>query len=94
MHSTRHRLVFALAAAACLAVAAVATEVAATCRRAGAAVAACLVGGLKLFTAPKLELQKVPHARQGLTARERHDLADGPTMRPTVNPRWRMCPST
>jgi len=93
MHSTRRSLLFVLAASACLAVASTVSSAAAVVRGAGATVrtlavatAAFVLGGLRLF-ADQNPVQIKAHARQGLTSRERHDLNDSPTMRPTVSPR-------
>lgn len=101
MHSTRRSLLFVLAASACLAVASALSSAAAVVRGAGAtlrtlavATAAFLLGGLRLFADQNPIQIKAPHARQGLTSRERHDLNDSPAMRPTVSPRWRLVPST
>lgn len=101
MHSTRRSLLFVLAASACLAVASAVSSATAAVREAGATVrtlavatVAYVMDGLHLFADPKPEVQAMPHARQGLTSRESHDLNDSPTMRPTVSPRWRLVPST
>ncbi|GEM_PF-3590241 len=101
MHSTRRSLLFVLAASACVAAASAFSSATVAARGAAGAVrafalatAADVLGCLRLFADPKLQVQAMPPARQGLTARERRDLNDIPTMRPTVSPRWRMVPST
>jgi len=87
-----NRLV-SFAVLACVAVASAAFDLADRCRRAVSAAAACVLDGLSLFSEPKPELQKMPHARTGLTARERHDLGHRPAERCSTLPQWRMCPS-
>lgn len=92
MQSTRRlSVVLAAAAAACLAFA---SNIVDTCRRAVSVATAYVVDSLVLFAAPDHVAQVQPDVPTGLTARQRHDLNDGPTMRPTMSPRWRMCPST
>ncbi len=83
----------ACAAVACAAVASAAFDLADRCRRAVSAAAAYVLDGLSLFSEPKRDLQKMPHPRTGLTARERHDLGHRPAERYRTLSQWRMCPS-
>ena len=89
----RSNRLIAIAVLACAAVAGAASAVAGRCRLAVSAAAAFVLDGLRLFSEHKLEHQKTPHARTGLTARERYDLGHPPAERRVTLPQWRMCPS-
>ncbi|WP_103018097.1 hypothetical protein [Alicycliphilus denitrificans] len=89
----RSNRLFSIAVLACAAVAGAVSGVADRCRIAVSAAAAYVLDGLRLFCEHKLEPQKMPHARTGLTARERHDLGHRPAERYITLPQWRMCPS-
>ena len=93
MHSTRRSLLFTAATAACLAVSAAVTTVADAGRHLFGLAAAYVLDGLSMFSEPKLQAQKQPEVRTGLTARERHDLGVERPVRPRVERAWRMCPS-
>lgn len=94
MQSTRRSLLYVIAASACLAIASAVSYTMQAMRGIAAVITSRVLLGLTLFTDPKPQLQAAPDVRIGLTARQRHDLNDGPAMRPAVSPRWRMCPST
>lgn len=89
----RSNRLIAIAVLACAAVAGAASAVAGRCRRAVSLAVAFVLDGLSLFSEHKLLVQKMPHARTGLTARERHDLGHPPVERRVTLPQWRMCPS-
>ena len=89
----RSNRLFSLAIMACAAAVGAVADVADRCRRAVSLAVAYVVDGLSVFSEHKLEHQKMPQARTGLTARERHDLGHPPAERCVTPPQWRMCPS-
>jgi len=82
-----------MAVAACLAASSAVSSLVSAGRALVSTAAAYVLTGLSLFSEPKHQVQEQPAVRTHLTARERHDLQSARSWRPTVTPRWRLCPS-
>lgn len=89
-----HSVIAACAVAIITVVDTVAATATGICRMAGYAVFTVVSHALALAARPDAAATRpLPQARQGLTARERHDIDHIPLEHARCLPAWRMCPS-